>query len=56
MSKYSIFFDGASKGNPGKAGSAAVLYRDNVEIASISKYIGPGKQIMKRNTWASFLD
>ncbi len=41
--KYSIFFDGASKGNPGKAGSAAVLYRDGVEIGSISKYIGPRK-------------
>lgn len=40
---YSIFFDGASKGNPGKAGSAAVLYRDGVEIGSISKYIGPRK-------------
>ncbi len=39
--KYSLFFDGASKGNPGKAGSAAVLYRDGVEIGSISKYIGP---------------
>jgi ribonuclease HI len=40
---YSLFFDGASKGNPGKAGSAAVLYRDGVEIATISKYIGPRK-------------
>jgi ribonuclease HI len=40
---YSIFFDGASKGNPGKAGSAAVLYKDGVEMGTISKYIGPRK-------------
>ncbi len=40
-SKYSLFFDGASKGNPGKAGSAAVLYKDGIEIATITKYIGP---------------
>lgn len=40
---YSLYFDGASKGNPGKAGSAAVLYKDGNEIATIKKYIGPRK-------------
>lgn len=40
---YSLYFDGASKGNPGKAGSAAVLYKNGKEIATVSKYIGPRK-------------
>ena len=38
-----LYFDGASKGNPGKAGSAAVLYEDKKEVAVSSKYIGPRK-------------
>jgi|TARA_B110000259_G_scaffold18058_1_gene19069 ribonuclease HI len=37
---YLLRFDGASKGNPGKAGSGAVLYLNNVEIWNGSKYIG----------------
>lgn len=40
---YSLYFDGASKGNPGKAGSAAVLYDGEKEIAITGKYIGPRK-------------
>ncbi len=40
---YSLYFDGASKGNPGKSGSAAVLYQDVKEIANVGKYIGPRK-------------
>lgn len=40
---YSLYFDGASKGNPGKAGAAAVLYKNGKEIATISKYLGPRK-------------
>lgn len=40
---YSLYFDGASKGNPGKAGSAAVLYESEKEIANVGKYIGPRK-------------
>lgn len=38
---YEIFFDGASKGNPGKAGTAAVIYKNGVEVAYVSKYLGP---------------
>ncbi len=40
---YSLYFDGASKGNPGKSGSAAVLYEGAKEIANVGKYIGPRK-------------
>ena len=43
MSIYKLFFDGCSKGNPGKAGAGAVLYLHNLEILEIwaeSKYVG----------------
>lgn len=40
---YSLYFDGASKGNPGKSGSAAVLYKGEKEVANVGKYIGPRK-------------
>ncbi len=39
--QYEIFFDGASKGNPGKAGGAAVINKNGIEIAQVSKYVGP---------------
>ena len=37
---YLLRFDGASKGNPGKAGAGAVLYLNGIEIWNGSKYIG----------------
>jgi ribonuclease HI len=43
---YKLFFDGCSKGNPGKAGAGAVLYLDCdaqqnvVEVWAESKYVG----------------
>lgn len=37
---YLLQFDGASKGNPGKAGAGAVIYLNNNEIWNGSKYIG----------------
>ena len=37
---YSLYFDGCSKGNPGPAGAGYVLYKDNVEIFTESKYLG----------------
>jgi len=37
---YILRFDGASKGNPGKSGSGAVIYLNNNEIWNTSKYIG----------------
>ena len=38
--RYTLRFDGASKGNPGKAGAGAVLYKNDKEIWSISRYLG----------------
>jgi len=38
--RYILRFDGASKGNPGKAGAGAVLYENEKEIWSISRYLG----------------
>ena len=43
MSKYILKFDGCSKGNPGHSGAGAVLYRDNTEIWTESKYLGNHK-------------
>ena len=37
---YSLYFDGCSKGNPGKAGAGAVIYKNNMEIFSISIFVG----------------
>lgn len=38
--KYKLFFDGCSKGNPGKAGIGAVIYCDDAELWAASKYLG----------------
>jgi len=40
LSTYILRFDGASKGNPGNAGAGAVLYKNDIEIWSISRYLG----------------
>ena len=37
---YTLFFDGCSKGNPGKAGAGAVIYRNQIEIYSQSSFVG----------------
>lgn len=37
---YILRFDGASKGNPGKAGAGAVIYENDKEIWTISRYLG----------------
>ena len=37
---YSLFFDGCAKGNPGKCGAGAVLYKDDQEIWAGSKFFG----------------
>ena len=36
---YTLFFDGCSKGNPGKAGAGAVLYMNDIEIWHKAYYI-----------------
>lgn len=38
--QYTMYFDGCSKGNPGVAGAGAVIYKNDVEIWSNSKYVG----------------
>jgi ribonuclease HI len=35
-----LYFDGCSKGNPGPSGIGAVLYKNNIEYWTDSKYIG----------------
>ena len=37
---YMMAFDGCSKGNPGRAGAGAVIYRNQVEIWADSKFVG----------------
>ena len=38
--KYILRFDGASRGNPGKSGAGAVLYKNDKEIWSVSRNLG----------------
>jgi len=38
--EYTLYFDGCSKGNPGKAGSGAVIYKNKSEIWGKSLFIG----------------
>ena len=40
---YTLFFDGCSKGNPGRAGAGAVIYKNQVEIYSESLFVGEKK-------------
>jgi ribonuclease HI len=37
---YELYFDGCSKGNPGRSGAGAVLYKNNNELATNSLFIG----------------
>ena len=38
--EYTLYFDGASRGNPGRSGLGFLVYKDNDEIYKCSKYIG----------------
>ena len=38
--KYVLFFDGCSKGNPGKSGAGAVLYKNDIEVWSQAYFVG----------------
>ncbi len=40
MTDYVLFFDGCSKGNPGRAGAGAVIYQDQTEIYSEALFVG----------------
>ena len=37
---YTLYFDGCSKGNPGKSGAGYVIYKGDDEIAHKSVYVG----------------
>ena len=37
---YTLFFDGCSKGNPGRSGSGAVIYKNGKEIWAKSLFVG----------------
>ena len=37
---YTLFFDGCSKGNPGRAGAGAVLYKNHIEVYADSLFVG----------------
>ena len=37
---YTLFFDGCSKGNPGRAGAGAVLYKNQIEVYADSLFVG----------------
>ena len=55
--KYILFFDGCSKGNPGKAGAGAVLYRtdpdqtDLLEIWASAEFVG----LKQTNNYAEYM-
>ncbi len=38
--EYTLFFDGCSKGNPGKSGAGAVLYNNEIEIWNKAHFVG----------------
>lgn len=38
--KYEMYFDGCSKGNPGAGGAGAVIYADKEEISAQCVYVG----------------
>lgn len=40
MPNYTLYFDGASRGNPGPAGAGAVIYADGVEKFAVTAYVG----------------
>ena len=40
IDRYKLYFDGASKGNPGISGSGAVIYKNDIEIFNDSQYVG----------------
>lgn len=44
-----IYTDGGSRGNPGPAGAGAVIYKDGIEIAHVSKFLG-----VRTNNWAEY--
>ena len=48
---YTLFFDGCSKNNPGKSGSGAVIYKNDIEIWCKSQFIG----LKQTNNYAEYM-
>ena len=40
MPDYKLYFDGASRGNPGLAGAGAVIYEGDTEKYAVTAYVG----------------
>jgi ribonuclease HI len=40
MSEHNLYFDGASRGNPGLAGAGAVIYEGTVEKYAVTAFVG----------------
>ena len=38
--EYVLYFDGCSKGNPGRAGAGAVIYKNGIELYNEAKLVG----------------
>ena len=38
--KFTVYCDGAARGNPGEAGAGAIIKKDNKDYRSISAYLG----------------
>jgi len=49
MSEVTIYTDGGSRGNPGPAGSGAVVYQGKKKIADVSEFLG-----IQTNNWAEY--
>jgi len=49
MADITIYTDGGSRGNPGQAGSGAVIYDNNQVLAEISEFLG-----VQTNNWAEY--
>ena len=41
--KYSLYFDGCSKGNPGLAGAGGVIYKNDIEVITYANFLGDNK-------------
>lgn len=49
MNYLVIYTDGGSRGNPGPAGAGAAIYRNDVEVATVSQFLGE-----QTNNWAEY--
>lgn len=50
MARILIYTDGGARGNPGPAGAGAVIYKDDVKVVEVQKYLGDHRT----NNWAEY--